>query len=34
MSIFTQVPLLLGFDRDGNEIWKHSLMEEFLDLHF
>jgi len=26
--------LLVGFDRDGNEIWKHSLMEEFSRLTF
>ena len=31
---YTSSGLLLGFDRDGNEIWKHSLMEEFSRLTF
>ncbi len=31
---YTSSGLLVGFDRDGNEIWKHSLMEEFSRLTF
>jgi outer membrane protein assembly factor BamB len=31
---YTSSGLLLGFDRDGKEIWKHSLMEEFSRLTF
>ena len=31
---YTSSGLLLGFDRDGNEIWQHSLMEEFSRLTF
>jgi outer membrane protein assembly factor BamB len=31
---YTSSGLLLGFDQDGKEIWKHSLMEEFSRLTF
>jgi outer membrane protein assembly factor BamB len=30
----TSSGLLLGFDRDGKELWSHSLMEEFSRLTF